>query len=253
MSYRWVRLSADKAMAFLIFVLGRASFLFCRILALWLTHPVLPLREDMMTACQTRNLTISLLVALLPMNVALAGGRGGGPQGAVGSSPLSGASGYGAAVGGGAPAGAVGGGPPAGLIGGGVAPTNTNPTSSSGATTEGPAVGGVPGASTGVSSAPNAPGGGLPPSLLSKTGNSGSAETERPQGAVAPKSVEGGAATSQDAVSTQIVAPRPCGVAAHETDGFTTCIGILPSGHERSGRARGHTGDMRRHAHMARS
>jgi hypothetical protein len=204
-----------------------------------------------MTTRQTRNLIISLLVALLPMNVALAGGRGGGPQGGV-SSSLSGASGYGAAVGGGAPAGAVGGGPPAGLIGGGVAPTNTNPTSGSGAAAGGPAVGGVPGAYTGVPAAPNTPAGGLPPSLLSKTGNSGSAETERSQGPVAPKSDEGIAAT-QDAVSTQIVAPRPCGVAAHETDGFTTCVGIFPSGHERSGRARGHTGDMRHHAHMARS
>jgi hypothetical protein len=204
-----------------------------------------------MATCQTRNLTISLLVALLPMNVALAGGRGGGPQGAVGSG-LSGASGYGAAVGGGAAAGAVGGGPPAGLIGGGVAPTNTNPTSGSGAGVEGPAVGGAPGAYTGVPSAPDTPAGGLPPSLLSKTSNSGSAEPERAQGPVGPKSVEGLAA-APDAVSTQIVAPRPCGVAAHETDGFTTCIGILPSGHERSGRARGHTGEMRRHAHMARS
>jgi hypothetical protein len=204
-----------------------------------------------MTTCQTRNLIISLLVALLPMNVAFAGGRGGGSQGA-GSSPLSGASGYHAAVGGGAPAGAVGGGPPAGLIGGGAAPTNTNPTSVSGAAVEGPAVGGVPGAYTGIPAAPDTPAGGLPPGLLSKTGNSGSAETERQQGPVAPKSDEGVAAT-QDAVSTRTVPPRPCGVAAHETDGFTTCIGIFPSGQERSGRARRHTGDMRRHAHVARS
>ncbi len=198
-----------------------------------------------MATCQTRNLTISLLVALLPMNVALAGGRGGGPQGAV-SSGLSGASGYGAAVGGGAPAGAVGGGPPAGLIGGGVAPTNTTPTSSSGAGVEGPALGGVPGAYTGVPSAPDTPAGGRPPS------NAGSAETGRAQSPVGPKSVEGVAA-AQDEVSTHMVAPRPCGVAAHETDGFTTCVGIQPSGHERSGGARGHTRDMRRHAHVARS
>jgi hypothetical protein len=201
-----------------------------------------------MATCQIRNLTLSLLVALLPMNVALAGGGGRGPQGAVGSG-LSGSSGYGAAVGGGAPAGAVGGGPPAGLIGGGVAPTNTNPTRSVGGGL-GPGVGsevGVPGAYTGVPSAPpDTFGGGLPP------GNSGSAEKGQPQRPVAPKSVEGVAAT-QDAVSTQLVAPRPCGVAAHETDGFTTCIGILPSGHARSGRARRHTGDMRRPAHMARS
>ena len=196
-----------------------------------------------MATCQARNLTISLLVALLPMNDALAGGGGRGPQGAVGSG-LSGASGYGAAVGGGAPAGAVGGGPPAGLIEGGVAPTNSNPTSGSGAGVEGPAVGGVPGAYTGVPSAPDIPAGGPPP------GNAGSAETGRAQGSVSPKSVEGVAA-AQDGVSARIVAPRPCGVAAHETDGFTTCIGILPSGHER--RARRHTRDMRRHAHMARS
>jgi hypothetical protein len=162
--------------------------------------------------------------------------------GSVGSS-LSGSSGYGAAVGGGAPAGAVGAGPPAGLIGGGLGPTNTNRTSTSGAAAVGPAAGGVPGAYTGVPSAPDTPAGGLPP---------GNSETGRPQRPVAPKSVEGVAAT-QDAVSTQMVAPRPCGVAAHETDGFTTCIGILPSSHERSGRARRQTGDMRRHAHMARS
>jgi hypothetical protein len=195
-----------------------------------------------MATSPTRNLTILLLVALLPMNVALAGGRGFGPQGAV-SSGLSGSSGYGAAVGGGAPAGAVGGGPPAGLIGGGAGPTNRNPTSSSGVA---PTVGGVQGAYTGVPSAPDTLGGGLPP------GNAGSAETGRAQGPGAPKSVEGVAA-AQDAGSARIVAPRPCGVAAHETDGFTTCIGISSSGHERSGRARGHTGDMRRHAHMARS
>jgi hypothetical protein len=204
-----------------------------------------------MATCQTRNLTISLLIALLPMNVALAGGGGRGPQGAVGSG-LSGASGYGAAVGGGAPAGAVGGGPPAGLIGGGVAPTNTNPTFAPGPGVEGPGVVGVPGAYTGVPSAPDTPAGGLPPSVLGKTSNPGSAETGQAQGPVGPKSVEG-VAPAPDAVSTQMVAPRPCGVAAHETDGFTTCIGILPSGHERSGRARRHTGDMRRHAHMARS
>jgi hypothetical protein len=206
-----------------------------------------------MARCQTRNLTISLLVVLLPMNVALAGGRGGVPQGAVGSG-LSGASGYGAAVGGGAPAGAVGGGPPAGLIGGGLGPTNTNSTRSSGGGL-GPGVGsevGVPGAYIGIPSAPGTPAGGLAPSLVGKTSNTGSAETGRPQGPVGPKSVEGVAAT-QDADSAQLVAPRPCGVAAHETDGFTTCIGILPSGHERSGRARRHTGDMRRPAHRARS
>jgi hypothetical protein len=174
------------------------------------------------------NLTIALLIALLPVSIALAGGRGGGAQGAV-SSSLSGSSGFGQAVGGGPPAGAVGGGPPAGLIGGGVAPTNTNPSSGSGASAVVP-TGGVPGSYTGVvSQAPDAAAGGLPP---------GSAATGQAQTApVAPKSVEGVAAEpppstkglavpAADGVSTRIVAPRPCGVAAHETDGTTTCIGI---------------------------
>jgi hypothetical protein len=219
-----------------------------------------------MATCQTRNLTISLLVVLLPMNVALAGGSGRGPQGAVGYG-LSGSSGYGAAVGGGAPAGAVGGGPPAGLIGGGIAPTNTNPTRSIGGGL-GPGEGsevGVPGAYSGVPSAPGIPAGGPAPS------NPGNAETGRSQSPESPKTGEGVAAapdagstkspmspksiegvSAPDAGSAQIV-PRPCAVAAHETDGFTTCIGILPSGPARSGRARRHTGDMLRPAHMGRS
>ena len=52
----------------------------------------------------------------------------------------------------------------------------------------------------------------------------------------APKAVQGvsgepapstvGLAKSRRDGSTVIVAPRPCGIAAHETDGVTTCIGI---------------------------
>src|ERR1700727_3296163 len=102
-----------------------------------------------MATHQRWNLTIALFMALLPMSVALAGGRGGGPQGGV-STSLGGSSGFGAAVGGGAPAGAVGGGPPAGLIGGGPAPTNTNPTSGSGAGALRPTVGSAPEADPGV-------------------------------------------------------------------------------------------------------
>jgi hypothetical protein len=172
------------------------------------------------------NLSTALLVALLPMSAAFAAGRGGGPQGAV-SSSLSGSSGFGQAVGGGPPAGAVGGGPPAGLIGGGVAPTNSNPTSGSGPGAVVP-TSGVPGSYTGVPQAPDISAGGLPP---------GSTATGQPQTPAAPKSVEGAAdepppsktglaVPAADGVSTRIVAPRPCGVAAHETDGTTTCIGI---------------------------
>ncbi len=203
-----------------------------------------------MATCQTRNLTISLLVALLPMNVALAGGGGRGPQGAVGSG-LSGSSGYGEAVGGGAPAGAVGGGPPAGLIGGGVAPTNTNPTRSSGGGL-GPGVGsevGVPGGYSGIPSAPDTPAGGPAPGNPSNPGND---EKGRPQSPVGPKSVEGDAAARSPSLPGSLRRVPVELLRMRRTD-FTTCIGILPSGHERSGRARRHTGDMRRHAHMARS
>jgi hypothetical protein len=52
----------------------------------------------------------------------------------------------------------------------------------------------------------------------------------------APKAVQGvseepapsttGLAKSAPDGSTVIVAPRPCGIVAHETDGVTTCIGI---------------------------
>jgi hypothetical protein len=182
-----------------------------------------------MAAHQSWNLTVALLVTLLPMSVAFAGGRGGmaGTQGGVGS-PLSGASGFGAAVGGGAPAGAIGGGPPAGLIGGGLAPTNTNPTSVYGAPAVSPAAGGAMGNNTGIPQAPDTSVGGRPPDSTAI----GQAETP-----MAPKSVEGvaeepplsttgSAQPAPDGVSTRIVGPRPCGVAAHETDGTTTCIGI---------------------------
>ena len=190
--------------------------------------------EFAMAALQRWNLTIALFVALLPMSVALAGGRGGGPQGGVGSS-LRGSSGFGAAVGGGAPAGAVGGGPPAGLIGGGMAPTNTNPVSGSGAGGAlSPTIGQAPGAYTGVPAASDIPGGGPPPG---STGGASPSATGQAQPTDASKLVEGVAeeppssgtgfaVLAADGVSTRIVAARPCGVAAHETDGTTTCVGI---------------------------
>src|ERR1700733_9774015 len=112
------------------------------------------------------NLAISLFIALLPMSVALAGGR---------------------AVGGGPPAGAVGGGPPAGLIGGGPAPTNTNPTSGSGAGALSPTVGGAPEAYPGGPPAADIlPGG--PPPAASTDDSSAPGQAKR---IVAPRLVEG--------------------------------------------------------------
>jgi hypothetical protein len=179
------------------------------------------------------NLVVSLFVALLPMSVALAGGRGGGPQGAVGSA-LSGSSGFGRAVGGGAAAGAIGGGPPAGLIGGGIAPTNTNPTSGSGGGTLSPTVGGAPAANTGTPPASDISAGGPPPGSTdgaspSATGQAQPPVAQRPVVGIAeerPTPTTGLAVLAADGVSTRTVAARPCGLAAHETDGTTTCIGI---------------------------
>jgi hypothetical protein len=64
-----------------------------------------------------------------------------------------------------------------------------------------------------------------------------SSQRQSTDSATAPKAVQGVAEEAQfsptglakpgpDGVSTVIVAARRCGVAAHETDGTTTCIGI---------------------------
>jgi hypothetical protein len=199
-----------------------------------------------MVICNPRTLVFALLIAALPMTVAVAGGRGGG-GGVIGAGV--GAAGMGsAAVGGGAAA--VGGGPPAGAVGGG-SPGSNNPAGNGAAGTGNPsrnAVGlseGSSNASPGITNATSAGGyiggagiaaapepvGGISPSVLTQQPASG-------QGATPPKALEGMAelqtqlsttglaVPGPDGVSTVTVAPRPCGVAAHGTDGTTTCVGI---------------------------
>ena len=206
-----------------------------------------------MIICNPRSLAFALLIAALPVGFALAGGSG-GRGGAIGAGV--GAAGMGSAgVGGGAPAGSVGGGPPAGLVGGG-SPNSNNPAGNGAAGTGNPslnAVGGGPGGngtntpgipnarttgsniggyggSIGVAPASNAPGGGTSPEALRS-------QSPPTNGPTAPKDVQGVAEEGPisptglskpgaDGVSTVIVAARSCGVAAHETDGTTTCIGI---------------------------
>ncbi len=206
-----------------------------------------------MIICNPRSLAFALLIAALPVGFALAGGSG-GRGGAIGAGV--GAAGMGSAgVGGGAPAGSVGGGPPAGLVGGG-SPNSNNAAGNGAAGTGNPslnAVGGGPGGngtntpgisnarttgsniggyggSTGVAPASNVPGGGTSPEALRS-------QSPSVTGATAPNSVQGVAEEGPisptglskpgpDGVSTVIVAARSCGVAAHETDGTTTCIGI---------------------------
>jgi hypothetical protein len=199
-----------------------------------------------------RSLAFAMLIAALPVGFAFAGGSGG--RGAIGAGV--GAAGMGSVgVGGGAPAGQVGGGPPAGLVGGG-SPNSNNPAGNGSAGTGNPslnAVGGGPGGngtntpgipnsrttggsiggqggSTGVAAPASDVTGGASPAFFSKQGQS----TTDPK---APKDVQGFAEREPmptsglarpgpDGVSTVLVAARPCGVAAHETDGTTTCIGI---------------------------
>jgi hypothetical protein len=208
-----------------------------------------------MIICNPRSLAFALLIAALPVGFALAGGGGGGGRGgAIGAGV--GAAGMGSAgVGGGAPAGSVGGGPPAGLVGGG-SPNSNNAAGNGAAGTGNPslnAVGGGPGgnstntpgipnarsnggdiggygSSTGVAAPASAVTGGTSPEALSHQRPSTNDPTapSAVQGIAeqAPFSPTGLARPGPDGVSTVIVAARPCGVAAHETDGTTTCIGI---------------------------
>jgi hypothetical protein len=207
-----------------------------------------------MIICNPRSLVFAMLIAALPVGFAFAGGSG-GRGGAIGGGV--GAAGMGsAAVGGGAAR--VGGGPSAGEVGGG-SPGSNNPGGNGAAGTGNPslnAVGGGPGGNgtntpgipnahtsgsniggyggpTGVAPASNVPIGGVSPAASSNQPNQGQSTNDlnartAAQGVAeqAPFSPTGLARPGPDGVSTVIVAARPCGVAAHETDGTTTCIGI---------------------------
>jgi hypothetical protein len=197
-----------------------------------------------------RSLAFALLIAALPVGSALAGGAGGGGGRGGASGGGVGAAGMGsAAVGGGAPAGAVGGGPSAGEVGGG-SPGSSNPAGNGAAGTGIPSrnAGSVQGngtnASPGIANPTTTGGviggsGGIPPMTELPGGTSPDALSRQSQSdnPTAPKGVKGIAEQTPfsptglarpgpDGVSTVTVAARPCGVAARETDGTTTCIGI---------------------------
>jgi hypothetical protein len=221
-------------------------------------------RRDVMVARTLKLLAAPLLLAALPMAFAFAadGGRSGGTLGGGVGAAGAGS----AAVGGGAPAGRVGGGPAAGAVGGGLpgagdpagngAAGTGNPTlnalgaGSSGNRTNAPGIpssrtqGGAFGgpAALGATTAPVAPAralpGGAAPAASSAASSSGTENKEAPSreskaqppitgGAEgAPFSPTGFSRPGRDGVSTVIVAARRCSVAAHETDGFTTCVGV---------------------------
>jgi hypothetical protein len=211
-----------------------------------------------MVPCNPKSFALALLLGVLPMGFACAGGSGRGGGAVIGGGV--GAAGAGsAAVGGGAPFGRVGGGPPAGALGGGL-PGRMDPGGNGAAGTGNPGLnalgagsgigtnepgipssktlGGAPGGlgySTGVTPAA-APLGGAAP--LSDTGYSpnasGNKQAPPPNLASpsvyvpgdAPFSATGFSRPGPDGVSTVYVEARPCSLAAHETDGFTTCVGI---------------------------
>jgi hypothetical protein len=193
-----------------------------------------------------RYLGLVLLLSSLPAGFVLAAGGAGGAAGSGSSGGVGagvGAMGTGsAAVGGGAPAGRVGGGPPAGQIGGG-ASGSANSQGNGAAGTENPATNAAgtttvpPGsAASGLENAPTAGGvidstGAPPPPpgpSQSVTGQSKPTNTPKTvdSSAEPPSSATGLARPGADGVSTKIVAASPCGLAAHETDGTTTCVGI---------------------------
>lgn len=215
-----------------------------------------------MIICNPRSLAFALLIAALPVGFALAA-VGGGRGGAIGAGVGAAAMGR-AGVGGGAPAGAVevapsgGGGSPGSNnpAGNGAAGTGNpsrnaiglpgNPTNASPGITNATTNGGVIGGGSGVPSAPQ-PTGGISPSALAKqpASDQGPTAPNEVQGVAeeAPLSPTGLSRPGPDGVSTTIVAARPCGVAVHETDGTTTCIGIpgqvRRGGHSREGTSTG--------------
>jgi len=199
-----------------------------------------------MMICSPRRLALAMMVAELPFGYAFAGGagHGGGLGGGTGAAGMGSA-----AVGGGAPAGQVGGGPAAGAVGGG-SPGSSRPAGNGAAGTDNPALNAVgagprvntpeirpttsttggmirgeEGQTTGIAPARSLPGGGLPPGALNQTS---------PQ-PTTPNLLQGAANAQKQAeeVPLRPVPARPCGVAAHETDGTTTCIGIPDRPHRR--------------------
>jgi hypothetical protein len=201
-----------------------------------------------MVICCPKSFAFAMMVAGLPLGYAFAGGSGhGGLGGGVGAGGMGSA-----AVGGGAPAGSVGGGAPVGAVGGGT-PGASRPAGNGAAgtgnpglnaagggslgnapeirpttTTTGGFIGGEGGQTTGVAPARNLPGGGLPPGALNQESPTAAQPTP-------PNQIQGAANTQEqaDEVLLRPVPARPCGVAAHETDGTTTCIGIPDRRHRR--------------------
>jgi hypothetical protein len=210
-----------------------------------------------MIVCRPRGLAFALFLTALPIGFAFAGGGGRGGAmlgGGVGAAGVGSAS-----VGAGPPSGRVGGGAPAGAVGGG-APGTSNPAGNGAAGTGNPSLnalgsgslgngtntpglpnatshgGAIGGGSYGSYTTGAAPGrtdaaGGAAPAAPNASSQEAPAAESRVspiQGLSdnAPFSPTGWSRPGPDGLSTVIVAARPCSLAARETDGTTTCIGI---------------------------
>ena len=222
-------------------------------------------RHAVMVARNPKALAVTLLLVAIPLGFVFAadGGRTGGTLGGgvgaagAGSAAVGGGA-PGGRVGGGPAAGAIGGGlpgarDPAGngaagagnptlnALGPGSSGNRTNAPGIPNSRTQGGAFGGGAGlgaSTTGVAPARASPGGAAPAASnatpSSGTENKQGASREEPKAQVpitggaegAPFSPTGFSRPGRDGVSTVIVAARPCSVAAHETDGFTTCVGV---------------------------
>jgi len=217
-----------------------------------------------MMICSPRRFAFAMMVAGLPVGYAFAGGGGGAGAGGSGAGGAGagagggagagvGAAGMGsAAVGGGAPAGAVGGATPAGPVGGGL-PGSSRPAGNGAAGTGNPALnagggrsrvkapeiptttittggafGGQGGQTTGAAPARDLPGGAAPADGSNRESPTAVQPTppRQMQGAANPQA-------RADDVPLRPVPARPCSVAARETDGTTTCIGIPDTPHRR--------------------
>jgi hypothetical protein len=186
-------------------------------------------KEGVMVACNPKSFAVALLITVLPMGFAFAGPGGrGGPLLPVGSGVGS--------VGGNA-AGAME--PGLNSIGAGSLGNGTNAPGIPRSSTQGGEFGGGSYGSDnpGIGAAPPPPPGGVPPPAAASSAHpsdnkEGTTATPREpttfQGLTGdqPFSPTGLAIPGPDGVSTVIVDARSCSLAARETDGTTTCVGI---------------------------
>jgi hypothetical protein len=190
-------------------------------------------KEGVMVACNPKSFAVALLITVLPMGFAFAGPGGrGGPLLPVGSGVGS--------VGGNA-AGAME--PGLNSIGAGSLGNGTNTPGVPQSSTRGAEFGGGSYGSDkpGIAPLPPPPPGGAPPpgaasSQPSDNKEGTTAASKKPvqfQGLTGDEfSPTGLSRPGADGISTVIVEARPCSLAARETDGTTTCVGIPRKRHQ---------------------